>query len=161
MYQMNEQTVDILDRVRGKLEVDLWEGDGAEDDVRTEYKIGEGTVTLLDQVRRKLEIDLHEIVGGTNAGDAASAGVGGAINPTDVADAFDLYLDNIMDSIITTSGKSDNAAEKFIVRLADKLAASGDLPPWPSEGSDDEASIWLGKAKTIGFHRRAVKASQG
>lgn len=160
MYQMNEQTVDILDRVRGKLEVDLWGEDDLSEDA-IEYKIGEDTVTLLDQVRRKLEIDLHEIVGGTNAGDAALAGVGGATNPTDVADAFDLYLDNIMDSIITTSGKSDNAAEKFIVRLADKLAASGDLPPWPSEGSDDETSMWLGKAKTIGFHRRAVKASQG
>jgi hypothetical protein len=178
MYQMNEQTADLLDRVRGKLETDLHEDEHDEDlhededleDEVTEdegdessYQFDENTLGLLDQVRRKLEIDLHEVIaGGTTVGADAKAGVGGAKNnPTDVADAFDMYLDNILDAVMEHAGLAENAAQNFIMKQADDLADSGDLPPWPTDGSDDEVSIWLGKAKTLGFHRYCVKQAQG
>lgn len=159
MYPMNEQTSDILDRVRAQLEgnsEELYVGDDEPEGEGTHYTISEQSADLLSRIRAKLEGDLEEtMVSGTTAGDEAKPGVGGAKNnPTDVADALDLYLDSLLDAVLKASDMSEDDAMSMILDMADAGAEAGDLPPFPEEeASDDEVSLWLGKAKTVGFKR--------
>jgi len=147
MYSMNEHTSNILDRLRSQLE----EGFDATESTGRAMRESD----ILDRIRMELENDLAEMtVGGTAAGDEAMAGNSGAENPTDANDAFNMYLDSILDAILDSTDMSEEGAVNAIFDAAEMAAEEGDMPPMPEEdSSDDEISIWLGKAKTVGFAR--------
>jgi hypothetical protein len=128
------------------------------------YELNEQTVDLLDRVRGKLETDLEEMYSiSTAAGSSAAPGIHKAMsNPTDVADAFDMYLDTILERLVNETDMSEDEAVAHILNMADQCAREGDLSEWPGDGgSDDEVSIWLGKAKTMGFQHKVMRMAYG
>jgi len=116
MYQMNDQTVDLLERVRGKLSSEL---------------LGE-------------EDSLEEGEGG------------------DVADAFDMYLDTVLERLVNETSMSEQAGASYIMKAAGELASQGDLPSFPSDDAEDgEVSVWLGEAQTVGFEHYVLRGAHG
>jgi len=149
MYQLDENTNDLLTRIRSKLETELSPAEVVEDsedaDVLGVYSFGEGTVDLLGRIKLEMEQD----------GEAA-AGESGADNVTDVEAALDLYLDSIVERLMEKGASEDDAVE-FIFLMADECMENGELPPMPGEdASDDEASVWMGTAKTAGFTNKVL-----
>ena len=150
-FLMDEGTNELLAKVRARIEEDLFEGneeDLSEDDEDdNEYlNLDERAVGVLERIRSELESDLGE-------------GTGQATNKSDVDAALTLYMDPILNHIVSEYGVGEEEGTNLIFKVADKLAASGDLPPMPSdESSDEDVAFWLGKAKTLGFESAVISA---
>jgi hypothetical protein len=119
------------------------------------YPITEQAVDLLTKIRIKMESAWGpEAVDqpANSTAKNASAGDGGADNPTDVNDAMNMYLTNVVDRLMAEFEMSEDDAIEFVFSMSDELAEEGDLPPMPEdEAADQEVSIWLGKANSLGF----------
>lgn len=123
------------------------------------FPINEQVIGTLTKIRQKMAVTMEAAWGpeavdqppGTSA-DTASAGEGGADNPTDVNDALDMYLCSIADRLEDEFDLNDDKAFDFIFQCSDELADGGDMPPLPEDGApDQDVSLWMGKANTIGF----------
>jgi hypothetical protein len=99
--------------------------------------------------------------GGDTTADA-EAGVGGAVNPSDVSDTLDLYLSGIADLVALEYGKDAGAAMSFVFSAASSLASAGVIPKIPADSAPpEEIAVWLGKAKTCQFsHHVLTKARE-
>jgi len=123
------------------------------------YAINEQVVDLLTKIRHKVEMKMESAWGpeavdqpDSSTAKNAFAGDGGAENPTDVNDALNMYLVNIVDRLMDEFEMGEDEAADFIFSCADELAEDGDLPPMPEDGAaDQEVSVWMGKAHTLGF----------
>jgi len=94
---------------------------------------------------------------------AAAAGAApgdlGATNPSDVMDAFDLYIGGIVERLMANYEMTDEEALDFVFEVADEKAADGTLPPIPDEEDAEGTALWVGKAKTIAFGGEVLKAA--
>jgi hypothetical protein len=93
----------------------------------------------------------------TAAADAAPGDLG-ATNPSDVQDAFDLYIDGIVERLMANYEMTSDDAVDFIFGVADEFAADGRLPPIPED--DEGTALWVGKAKTLAFGGEVLKAAR-
>lgn len=108
------------------------------------FSIGEDAKDLLDRIRL-------EMMDGMEAEDADD-------NETDVNDAFDLYLDSILERLTTSLNADEDMAIEFIMLMADEMEEEGSMPPMPGEdASDNEVSMWMGAAKTSGFANKVLE----
>lgn len=121
--------------------------------------------SVLTDIRQQLEAEGDAVAygpgtpknaGGDTTADA-EAGVGGAINPSDVSDTLDLYLSGIADLVSLEYGKDPGAAMSFVFSAASSLASAGIVPKMPSDGAaPEEIAVWLGKAKTCQFSHHVL-----
>ena len=121
--------------------------------------------TVLDTIRRKMEgmeafgPEIPGVMPGSN--NASLPGDGGADNITDIEDTFDMFLSDIIDLLMFDSDIGEDEAADFIFYMADSMADEGMLPPMPDDGADEEElAAWMGKAKSIGFSNRVLKAAR-
>lgn len=126
---------------------------------------------LLDQMRLHLQTKphLHEDEGeeawgpdsdaeGDTSG--SKAGLSGAENSSNIWDAFDLFVGDIIDDLIEKYSIDDGEALDFILSVADDLATEGKMPPVPEEEDGDQAvAQWLGVAGSMGFERMVLDAA--
>ena len=93
---------------------------------------------------------------GTDKGNKAHPGEGGAENPGEYGDnAWDMYISGICDELMAIWEMEESQAMSLIQQVADEMAADGMLPEYPAGGkADDEQdlAIWIGKAKSAGLH---------
>lgn len=119
------------------------------------YPITEQAVDLLTKIRHKMESAWGpEAVSQppNSSAQNAAAGDNEADNPTDVNDAMNMYLDSAVERLMGEFDMSEDDAIEYIFDCADEMAEDGDLPPIPEdEAMDQEVSIWLGKANSVGF----------
>ena len=145
MYLMNEDTNDLLTRVRAKMESKTIYDEA---EIVGAFHIGETTIDVLERIR--LEMMSYDAI---NSGEYE---VETPDNGTDVDAALDLYLDSIVERLVE-KGATDAEAVEFVFLVADHLEENGDLPPMPGEdSSDDEVSVWMGTAKTMGFTNKIL-----
>ena len=118
------------------------------------YLINEATVDLLERIQKRIDGRLDEM-------DAEGAGESEADNETDIADAMDLYLNSLANTLLDQFDASEDEVGEFIVDMAMSMAEDGVMPPFPGEdATDDQMSLWLGAAKTVGFVHEVLKAAQ-
>jgi len=181
MYLLNETTTELLGQIKAKLEAKSapWDkqnpkkygksvskkekalskkklskhsgksvletGDSSES--KGAFSIGEDAKDLLDRIRL-------EMMDGMEAEDADD-------NETDVNDAFDLYLDSILERLTTSLNADEDMAIEFIMLMADEMEEDGSMPPMPGEdASDNEVSMWMGAAKTSGFANKVLEMAK-
>jgi hypothetical protein len=118
----------------------------------------------LTDVRKKLSEDWEgpaygpsSMGVGTDKGSKAASGEGGANNPGGYTadNAWDKYISDICDHLMATWDIEEGQAMSLIQQVADEMAEDGLIPEYPAGGkADDEQdlAIWLGKAKSAGFH---------
>lgn len=95
---------------------------------------------------------------GTSGG---SPGESGASNSSNVWDAFDFYIGEMVDDLLEEYDTDEDAAVEFVLSVADDLAAEGKMPPVPTEeDSADTVAKWLGVAGTMGFERMVLDAAE-
>jgi hypothetical protein len=187
MYPMNETTTELLERIRAKLEAkkapwdkqnpkkygssvskkekkcktkkskhpgkSVLEG-GNTIEISGAFPLCDNTLDVLEKVR--LEMMSYDAVNSE-----ASAGESGADNITDVDEAFDMYLDSILERMLTALSASEEQAVEFIMLVADEMEEEGMMPPMPgSDASDDEVSVWMGSAKTCGFANKVLEMAK-
>jgi hypothetical protein len=176
MYLLNETTTDLLGQIKAKLEAKsapwdkknpkkygksvskkespcskkkLSKHDGKsvlETESEGAFSIGEDALDLLDRIR--LEMMDDDMGDDTDKGD----------NETDVDDALDMYLDSIVERLVTSLGAEEDMAIEFIMLMADEMEEQGVMPPMPGTDSmDDETSLWMGAAKTSGFANKVLE----
>jgi hypothetical protein len=118
--------------------------------------------TVLQTIRLQLEQTGPAIPG--VSGDSflkGEPGSGGAENISDVEDAFDMYISDIVDIIMFETDMSDTQATDFVFHMADHLSSQGMLPELPEDESDEqELAAWMGKAKSVGFATQVFKAAR-
>ncbi len=154
MFLMDEGTNELLAKVRARIEKDISEAgeeDPPDEDLSEDEdegrEFGFDAFEVLERIRERLEVDLDE-------------GTGQAKNTSDVDTALNSYLNAILEHLVSELDMSEDEGQQLIYSVADKLAASGNLPPFPTdESSDDEVAIWIGKAKTLGFSNEVTKAA--
>lgn len=133
------------------------------------YPINEQVVDLLTKIRHKVETKMESAWGpeavdqpDNSAAKNAAPGDGGAENPTDVNDAMNMYLVNIADRLMAEFEMGEDEALDFIFSCADELSENGDMPPMPEdEAGDQEVSIWMGKANSLGFTGYVLGRARG
>jgi len=92
--------------------------------------------------------------------DEAAAGDLGAENSE--VDALDAFLTDLADQIVANVDYMDyEEALDIVFDCADSLAETGDLPEMPDDdASADELSLWLGKARSVGFGALCMKMAR-
>jgi hypothetical protein len=126
---------------------------------------------LLEQMRESLVAQLNEAEGeeawGPDSKSQSSkapgkAGTSGAENESDdIWNAFDLYVNDLIDDLLELYEISEDEAIDFIFEVADDLAAEGKMPEIPTEEGDAKAvAAWVGAAGTIGFERMVLDAAE-
>lgn len=125
--------------------------------------------SVLTDIRVQLEAEDNAVAYGPgapkNAGGAsqadAEAGVGGAVNPSDVGDTLDLYLSGIADLVALEYNKDAGAAMSFVFSAASSLASAGMIPKIPADSAPpEEIAVWLGKAKTVQFSHHVLSKAR-
>lgn len=87
-------------------------------------------------------------------------GSSGAENSSNVWDAFDLFVGEIVDDLLEEYEGDEESMLDFVLEIADELAAAGRMPPVPSDEDDPQAvARWLGVAGTMGFERAVLDAA--
>lgn len=87
-----------------------------------------------------------------------AAGVGDAVNVPDMQDRFELYIQNLVDSLCMQYGCSDDAALDCITDAAEDLVAMGLITAVPTDADPVTLSVWAAQAKTAGLGALAYKA---
>lgn len=122
--------------------------------------------TVLETIRRQLAQTeaTGPAIPGVSSDDthlAGEPGSGGADNISDIEDAFDMYISDIVDIIMFETDMADSQATDFVFYMADHLASQGLLPPLPEDESEEqELADWMGKAKSVGFATQVFKAAR-
>lgn len=128
------------------------------------YPINEQAVDLLTKIRHKMESAWGpEAVSQPPNSSTQNAEPGEleAENPTDVNDAMNMYLDSAVERLMGEFDMSEDDAIEFIFDCADEMAEDGDLPPLPEdEAPDQEISMWLGKANSVGFVSQCLRSAR-
>ena len=84
-----------------------------------------------------------------------------AENPSDVWEAMESYLNDILDALTADYELSDGDALDFVFSVADELSEAGKLPEFPDDSADeDTVADWMGKAQTMGFQQAVMKAAE-
>lgn len=184
MYPLNENTTELLELIRAKMEAKKapWDKKNPKKygssvskaekksnakkskhdgksvlemqeslEIKGAFPMGEATIDVLERIR--LEMMSYDAVNSE-----ASAGESEADNVTDVDDAFDLYLDSLLERMLTALNATEEQATEFIMLMADEMEEEGMMPPMPGiDASDDEVSMWMGAAKTCGFANKVLE----
>lgn len=125
MFPLTEQVVDILQKIRTKMHLQMENAWGPE---------------AVDQPANSA------------AANAAPGVLGTATNPSDANDALNSYLIGVCDRLIGEFDFSEDEALDFVFDCADEMESDGTLPAMPEDGAaPQEISIWLGKANSTGF----------
>lgn len=76
--------------------------------------------------------------------------------------AFDDYIGQVIDNLMTNLGVSDEDAWEILLDFAEALAADDALPSFPGESDDgDDLTKWMAAAKSIGFNDLVLKFGDG
>ncbi len=122
MYPITEQAVDLLTKIRHKME-NAWgpEMTGMPPSAAT-------------------------------AAGAAPGEVGGAVNPpNDIDDMLNMYLDGVVERLMKQFEMSEDEAIDHVFSCADEMAEGGDLPTFDEDGDAQSTALWLARAQTVGF----------
>ena len=122
---------------------------------------------VLSQIREKLDLeesawgpDMHQQVD-DESHLSGKPGTGMAVNKTDIVDAVEMYLGQIVDGLLKLYDVDESAAEGLIFTVADQMASDGMLPPTPGEDAGpDDLSKWMGKAKSMGLEAAVMQAAR-
>lgn len=118
------------------------------------YPINSQVVDVMSRLQRRMELKMEaawgpESVSSSVATDTAKPGTLGAINPSDADDAFNAYINNIVDQLVSNFDMDDDEAIDYVFSCADELTT---LPSIPDEGVPAiEVSTWLGTANSVEF----------
>ncbi len=118
------------------------------------YPINAQVVDVMSRLQRRMELKMEaawgpESISASVAGETAQPGTLGAVNPSDADDAFNAYINNIIDQLIASCDMDENEAIDYVFDCADELST---LPPIPEEGAPAiEVSTWLGTANSVEF----------
>lgn len=116
---------------------------------------------VLDQIREKLNESAWGAPGQPSMPPDASpvpptAGAPGArsISPADVEDALDMYLSGMVDSLLNQYDATDEEAADTVFAAIDQAVQAGVLPELPpDDASEQEVSLWVGKATLANLQR--------
>lgn len=158
MYRMNESTVDLLERIQGRLSDQLvqetvQETAVAEDEgelSKGKFAFDEHTVSHLEKIRGHLnEFTTDEVQEVESDFE----------DDVDVEDALNNYLDDIADALIDMGYDEDEAVD-LVLDVADEMAEDGLMPPLPDEDAPlEDVALWLGTAATVGFGPEVMAAA--
>lgn len=118
------------------------------------YPINSQVVDVMSRLQKRMELKMEaawgpESVSSSIAADTAQPGTLGATNPSDADDAFNAYINNIVDQLVAEFDMNDDEAIDYVFSCADELTT---LPPIPDEGAPAiDVSTWLGTANSIEF----------
>lgn len=123
---------------------------------------------VLTEMREQLRAELAEgeeawgpdsdAQGDSSGGQPGSTG---ASNNSNIWDAFDLYIGDMVDDLLEEYDLSEEEAIDFVFSVADDLAAEGKIPPIPTEENDAKAvANWLGVTGSMGFERMVLDAAE-
>lgn len=118
------------------------------------YPINSQVVDVMARIQRRMELKMEaawgpESIGSSVAADTAQPGTLGAVNPADADDAFNAYINNIVDQLVANFDMGDDEAIDYVFGCADELTT---LPSIPDEGAPAvEVSTWLGTANSVEF----------
>lgn len=120
--------------------------------------------SVLDELRVQLMGEGQEAWGPDSVvqGDTSGGKSGelGAENSSNIWDAFDFYVGDMVDDLTELYELSDDDALDFIFTVADDLAAENKMPEIP-DGDDEKAvARWLGVAGSMGFERLVLDAAE-
>lgn len=130
--------------------------------------INEQVLDLLTKIRHKVSARMEAAWGpeavGQPSGTSATLAEPGELeadNPTDANDAWNMYMINIVERLVAEFDMDQDDAVDFVFDCADELAEEGDLPVVPEDdASDQDVSLWLGTAQSIGFGGYVLAAAR-
>lgn len=116
--------------------------------------INEHVVSVLTRIRQQMHAYIESAWGPEAAGMSdvaanAEAGTLGAENPPNLNDAVNMYLDEIVQALVTGYDFDEDDAVEFIFTCAEDLSTLGAIPD--EDAPDIEMSEWLGRAASVGF----------
>ena len=114
--------------------------------------------SVLSGISERIVSDRAEAVLEAEDHEDSTAGSGGAHNVSDVNDAFDKYISDIVDALCVDYGCDDDFALECLRSAIDELVSEGALTPIPEEGDLDGTALWMGTAKSVGLGGYARKA---
>jgi hypothetical protein len=121
--------------------------------------------TLLEQMRTQLKAraegdDAAWGPDSSPSGPEGEPGTLGAENETDVWQAFDMYIGDMVDDLMEDFELNEDDALDFIFEIAEAAAAEGKIPEIPMDDNDaDSVAAWLGAAGSAGFERMVLDAA--
>jgi hypothetical protein len=125
--------------------------------------------TLLEQMRTQLKTEAEgDAAWGPDAepeGPEGEPGESGAETESDVWEAFDRYIGDMVDDLMAKYELDENGALDFIFTVADDAAAEGRVPEIAVDDDPQGVAEWLAQAGSAGFERMvldaAIEASEG
>lgn len=113
---------------------------------------------LIGSIRTRIESSLKTL-GMFDEEDAAGGDLG-AVNPSDVLDAFDAFIGGIADALLAEFDMSDDDAIDFVFEVVDAMVEEDLLSPIPDEADIQALAAWIGKAESAGLGAHVMQAAE-
>ena len=116
---------------------------------------------LIGSIRLRMEASLRSFgVLGEEEEATATAGTLGAVNPSDVLDAFDNFIGGIADALLAEFDMSDEEAIDLVFMVAADMAEDELLAPLPDESDIQSLAVWIGQAESAALGAQVMQAAE-
>lgn len=115
---------------------------------------------LIGSIRLRMEASLRSFGVLGEEEEEATAGTLGAVNPSDVLDAFDNFIGGIADALLAEFDMSDEEAIDLVFMVAADMAEDELLAPLPDESDIQSLAVWIGQAESAALGAQVMQAAE-